>query len=1205
MDAVYLKTLTLKGFKSFAEKTTLDLEPGITVVVGPNGSGKSNVVDAVAWVLGAQGPSTVRSSKMEDVIFAGSGGRPALGRAEVSLTIDNSSGRLPIGLAEVTVTRTLWRSGESEYAINGAACRLLDISELLSDSGVGRHQHVIVSQGQLDAVLSARPEERRLIVEEAAGILKYRRRRERTERRIAATASDLARLEDLVREVRAQLRPLERQAEAAKRHDSLVAESRAIRAYLAGRELAEAQMVEEAAKARCAELKSGGSEMRERLVSLEEELSAAEVVLAEQRVEGHDAAIGSLASLRERARGLAAVVEERRRSVARSLASMVDESVVAALEAEAARLGVELADVVLVESGLAVERAQLESEGASLAGQVAESEASAVTETRMTDREAELELRDRDTVGSGELRGRLGALRSALERERHELASARGSMVSLDRRRAELVEALGAHAEVIEGAEAAGLELGEAASAAEAVRLTAERVAEVAADAVRSAEVEAQTWATRAETLAMALGQLRARGGAAHLEGLDGLLGALADLVEVDHGWEAAFEAALGDASASVVMADVTGAVAALERLAVGGASGLVITSWSPAAGTGGAGDGVVDPSPIPGPTPRAGVGPGSAVALPGPEDRGGSGVGALLGHVRATHPAVSDILVKLLAPVTCVDGDWRAGLDWALAHLGAVVVTRDGDRFGRDGWRVGAPGLGATGAALDEARSRAATSAELLICVGAERVSTELELARAVRSGTELASEWDANAQHLAQATVKMRQAEAELSQSDAEAGSAHTRVQTLVVQVERDSTEVSELEDRLARREAAEADEAERERCCRDARLAIDGLVERLRARQDELGRRSAALDERRSMLETRLVEVEARLARLVEAREEAAGRRQALERASLVTGRLAGVVQGSLDRLVGELARLREERAARAALNEERISASRRLRAEQSVLQADLSRTQEQLHGAELVHAEARFREEAAVESIRRDLEVNPEVAVLAACPQLPAGISAAQRVAQLDRQLRLAGPVNPLAEAELTVLKERAELLDSQLADVQAARSELAKVIRAIDVEMSGVFAAAYQDVAAHFSHLFATLFTGGEGSLYLTEPDDLLETGIEVLARPAGKKVRSISLLSGGERSLVALAFLFAVFRSCPAPFYLLDEVEAALDDVNLQRFLNLIHEFRSDAQLIIVSHQRRTMEVADCLYGVSMPAGGSSRVVSERASPTA
>src|SRR5687768_16858135 len=278
---MFLKTLTLKGFKSFADTTTLEFEPGITVVVGPNGSGKSNIVDAVAWVLGAQGPRTVRSSKMEDVIFAGSSKRPALGRAEVSLTIDNSAGLLPIEFTEVTITRTLFRSsGESEYAINGVPCRLLDVQELLSDSGVGRQQHVIVSQGQLDAVLNARPEDRRTIIEEAAGILKFRRRKEKAERRLEATETNLLRLADLNREVGRQLKPLERQADAARRHDALAAELRALRLHLAGRELAALSARQQVAAAARTRLAADESSIKVELRGLDSSVGAAEAWVA-------------------------------------------------------------------------------------------------------------------------------------------------------------------------------------------------------------------------------------------------------------------------------------------------------------------------------------------------------------------------------------------------------------------------------------------------------------------------------------------------------------------------------------------------------------------------------------------------------------------------------------------------------------------------------------------------------------------------------------------------------------------------------------------------------------------------------------------------------------------------------------------------------------------------------------------------------------
>src|SRR5437763_709361 len=333
---MFLKSLTLMGFKSFAEHTSRDFEPGVTIVVGPNGSGKSNLVDAVAWVLGAQGARSLRGTKMDDVIFAGSGNKPALGRAEVSLTIDNSSGLLPIGFTEVTITRTLFRtSGESEYAINGAPCRLLDIQELLSDSGVGRTQHVIVSQGQLDSVLQARPEDRRAVIEEAAGVLKYRRRKEKAERRLAATESNLLRLQDLLREVRRQLRPLERQADAARRHGEVAAELAALKLHLAGREVAAFQARAEAAASGKAAMESEEHELRARLGELDRAVAAAEAALAATDASGLGEIVGRGEALRERARGQAALLAERRRSLERDRSAFVDHTLVAALVAEA------------------------------------------------------------------------------------------------------------------------------------------------------------------------------------------------------------------------------------------------------------------------------------------------------------------------------------------------------------------------------------------------------------------------------------------------------------------------------------------------------------------------------------------------------------------------------------------------------------------------------------------------------------------------------------------------------------------------------------------------------------------------------------------------------------------------------------------------------------------------------------------------------
>src|SRR5580658_433738 len=424
---MFLKSLSMKGFKSFADPTVLEFEPGVTVVVGPNGSGKSNVVDAVTWVLGAQGPRSLRSAKMEDVIFAGTSSRPQLGRAEVSLTIDNAAGKLPIDLAEVTITRTLFRSGDSEYAINGAPCRLLDIQELLSDSGVGRQQHMIIGQGQLDTVLNARPEDRRAIIEEAAGVLKHRRRRERAERRLAGTAENLERLGDLVREVRRQIRPLERQAAAARSHDSVATELLALRRYLAGAEQADLSARRLAAAQHLAVCRDEEEELHEALERLDAEATSTTAELSSRREEDLANALGRVQGLVERARGLTGVLRERGRGVVAALDAAADEDVVSTLEAEGARLASELvAAEAEEESGGAPERDELQAALAEL-----DAEAAALRE-----RWATVLGDDAPDQAIASVRSRLDSVARAAAREQEDMDVLGGRVGTLEERTA-------------------------------------------------------------------------------------------------------------------------------------------------------------------------------------------------------------------------------------------------------------------------------------------------------------------------------------------------------------------------------------------------------------------------------------------------------------------------------------------------------------------------------------------------------------------------------------------------------------------------------------------------------------------------------------------------------------------------------------------------------------------------------------------------
>ena len=1152
---MYLKRLTMKGFKSFADTTALDLEPGVTVVVGPNGSGKSNVVDAIGWVLGAQAPSAVRSQKMDDVIFAGTTKRSALGRAEVSLTIDNTSGMLPIEFNEVTITRTLFRSGDSEYALNGVPCRLLDIQDLLSDSGVGRQQHVIISQGQIDAVLNARPEERRAIIEEAAGILKYRRRKEKSERRLTATEGNLTRLQDLLREVRRQLRPLERQADAARRHAGVVAELTALRIFIAGRELQGLRTRLENGMRNRAELTGEEERLRRSLAELDTQIMAVEAELTAMGGDDLGDGLASYESLFQQARGLSAVLTERRRGLDRLRGASVDQGVVASLEAESARLAAELAEV--------------ESEAerfAPLAEQLAQAEALLAAER------AEFEQQwasgvPAPTGAAAEVRGELAALRTASDRAREERDRIGSRAVGLaDKAEQLLVETASLRAQLAD-LESAELPLVEAMESAEARRAQADAAVVSAESVQRATESEHHKWRARAEALALALDDARSRAGTERLAGIDGVLGTVLDLVEIESGWEAAFEAAVGEALAAVVVDGVDAGRRALGALSAESLSGAVL-----ALGTGGS--------------------TSSAPAVGSP----------LRSHVRARRTDVDALLDALVGAAVVVDGSWVEAVDASLAHPDAIVVTRSGDRFGIGGWRVGASGTGATGAALDEATRRAEEAG-----VAAEEAAQRLRAARAelaeasaVEAG--LARELDVNDSRLTAAADRLQRAETGRTDASAEAEALNEHLGELAERVAREEARISELEALLPELEAADDELAASARRMADSRTRLEEQAAEVGSRRSDLEVRSVAVVERRQFLTGRLSEVEARLEGAAAEREAAEARRLELDRTQTALDRLAALVQGRSELIEGRLADFRERRrrqseAARGVAG--RLDGLRRQRSDQ---ERSLSELRERLQRAEIDHAEIEMRIEAAVEALRRDLDCEPDVAIASESPELAEGATPAGRVRELERDLRLMGPINPLALEEFDALQERHTFLEQQLEDVKESRRELAKVIRAIDGEIVSVFASAFADVAANFEALFETLFPGGQGRLRLTEPENLLLTGIEVEAKPSGKNVRKLSLLSGGERSLTALAYLFAVFRSRPSPFYVMDEVEAALDDMNLSRFLGLVAEFRNDAQLVIVSHQKRTMEAADCLYGVSMQPGGSSKVVSEKVS---
>jgi chromosome segregation protein len=1183
---VHLKSLTLRGFKSFASTTTLRFEPGITCVVGPNGSGKSNVVDAIAWVLGEQGAKALRGGKMEDVIFAGTSGRPPLGRAEVTLTIDNSDGALPIDYTEVSISRRMYRSGESEYEINGSSCRLLDIQELLSDSGIGREMHVVVGQGQLDAVLQAKPEDRRAFIEEAAGVLKHRKRKEKALRKLDAMQANLTRLTDLTAELRRQLKPLGRQAEVARRAASVQADLRDARLRLLADDLvglrtALAQEVadENAVRQRRLDVERSLADAQAREAELEAGMAADAPVLAQAQETWY-----RLSALEERFRGTARLAAER----ARHLSAEPQQSRIgrdpAELEAEAAEVG---SREEALAGALAEDRARL-------ADAVAERQQ---LERRLADAERALVAAVRAVAdrreGLARMAGQLNAARTRAAAKAEEIArltaAANEARSRASRAQAEF-DALQAEVGVLDEGEL-GLDARHeaAVAASEQAAARVERLAE----AVRDAEHEQVTWTARRD--ALALGLTRKDGIGAVLsagERLPGVLGSVAALLAVEPGYEAALAAALGAAADAVAVDAADGAIAALRLLKRddAGRAGLLIAA-----------------------------GPGSSGGEPWPALPDGARWAVDVVHgPAALRPALRRLLDRV-AVVANLD----AARELVAAEPGVRAVTPDGDLLGTD-WAAGgsadAPSVLEVQAAVEEAEQR-------LQEAGRRRARLAEQLAEAREEAEERTAEVEAALGALNESDAKMNAVAEQLARLGAAARSAvaeGARLDRARADAERnrdrDLAGVAALEERYAAAEVVAVDDEpspdERDglqasvdaarQAELDARLAVRTGEERVRALQGraESLRRAAvaeradrAREERRSVARARGALVAAAVAQAAEAAlvwiarslQAAAADRDAAQQARVVREGELLALRASTRELSGELDRLTD-----VVHRDEIARAEQRLRIEQ--LEAKVAEE----YGVDL---------DALLAEYGPDVPVPPSAADLAKAeadgrePPEPAPYDRAaqeKRATRAERDLALLGKVNPLALEEFAALEERHAFLSGQLEDLKATRRDLLTVVREVDERIHEVFASAFEDTAREFEIVFRTLFPGGEGRLVLTDPSDLLESGVEVEARPPGKKIKRLSLLSGGERSLTAVALLVAIFRARPSPFYVLDEVEAALDEINLGRLLNLIEELREASQLIVITHQKRTMEIADALYGVSMRGDGITMVISQR-----
>jgi chromosome segregation protein len=1328
---VYVKSLTLRGFKSFASATSLRFEPGITCVVGPNGSGKSNIVDAFAWVMGEQGAKSLRGGKMDDVVFAGTASRPPLGRAEVTLTIDNTDGALPIDYTEVTISRLLFRSGQSEYAINGNQCRLLDVTELLSDSGLGREMHVIVGQGQLDEVLHAGPEARRALIEEAAGVLKHRRRKEKALRKLEAMQANLTRLVDLTGELRRRLGPLGRQAAIARRAATIQADLRDARLRLLADDFAGAAAAlergeadEAAALARRAELENLLAQARRQEAALDAD--------EQQHAPRLAAALNTwfeLSSSAERLRGVANLARERHSLLAADEAPARPGRDPGELDAEAASLREQ--EAVL---GEALEAAR-EALGRAAEGRTI-AEADLAAAERLLADQARAAAARADQLAR--LRGQVGAARSrvaASEEEAARLADA----IEQARSRAEFARREHEEAQEVAGGgtdDRAGLaaahEEAAAALAESSARVAECRAAERVASAERAA-LDARRQALEEGLRAVQDGTAASAALLADPEWAGHVLGGVAALLTVAEGAQEAITAALGGAADAVAVAGLDAAVAILHGLkgADAGTAGLVIAN----AGTGELPPGGVATGELPpGVVPAADL-----VKAPG---------------------ELTAALAGLLAGVV-VAGDLAAARDVVRARPELRVVTRDGDLLGAH-WAHGgsakppsmlamraaageasaalaaaeraaqAAGTALASALADEERDREATGRALAGMRAADKAAAESSgrlgrLAGAARAAQEEAARLEAaiasvtaqrtrDAAALAGVVARLEEAEAgEYSgPGDGETGQ------------EPDAPQAPDRDSLVARASAAREAET-------DARLEVRTAEERLRAiagRADALA--ATAVRERR-------------------AAEAAVARRRLRARQADVARAVAAGADAALAKIAESLAAAQADREAAEQASKGRSEALKDVRSRVRAITADLDRVVDTAHGAEVSRAEQRMRVEQVVARAAEEFGVDTETLLAEYGPDVPvpvfeepgppaprrrrpgstaqagpaqgalapgglvqhgagqngsgqngsgeggsgqvagepfaaghgvsgngassngssrngADASAAgrdgqhqdpvepgvvripaartaahsaagtaedvptadstaqdapaagtadrpvepirtipyvraeqqKRAATAQRQLDQLGKVNPLALEEYAALEERHQFLANQLEDLKKTRRDLLTVVKEVDDRVQQVFTSAFADTATEFEQIFSRLFPGGEGRLVLTEPDDMLATGIDVEARPPGKKVKRLSLLSGGERSLTAIAFLLAIFKARPSPFYVLDEVEAALDDTNLQRLLGIFEEMRGVSQLIVITHQKRTMEVADALYGTTMQGDGVSTVVSQR-----
>ncbi|UVI34885.1 chromosome segregation protein SMC [Brevibacterium spongiae] len=1196
---MHLKSLTLRGFKSFASATTLRFEPGITCVVGPNGSGKSNVVDALSWVMGEQGAKNLRGGKMDDVIFAGTSKRQALGRAEVTLTIDNTDGAIPVDYTEVTISRTLFRTGGSEYAVNGAPARLLDIQELLNDSGLGKEMHVIVGQGRLDAILHADPLERRSFIEEAAGVLKHRRRKDKAVRKLTGLQTNLDRLTDLRTELNRQLGPLGRQAEAAAKAATVQATLRDATARL----LADDAVRMQSSLATTSE----GEDHSDRITELDRLRTTTEARLSEieTRLSGLDAELEAQRTAESktqtqivRAQGLSQRAEDKRSHLLSEVASLgrresksPDE-----LRAQAARFKDELTDAeaAVTETNTALEATQQRKEELTQALRTAEDEVKAaqiaITEAvknRSALQSKQTHAEERITDLGARItanRSEIDAVTARIAERSAELETAETGVEDVEAGETELDTAYEKAVETQEALESERTELQE-----------------------QQAQVASELSSAKARAEALALGTALE----ADLEdivnsNLPGVGPAVTERLSVTTGFEMAAAAALSTTVSGVIVDDGEAALAVLDHLGEDTNVSLTIpTGTEAAAGKGG--NGRTDLAPLP--TPASLIGTPTEDTAATEQSVKEDELRWLSELVTSDMPELRALLAAALHGVVCVP-DARTGVALTRTRPELTAVTVDGEvlsatRISRA--RTASGTRLASQTALEDTRTSITALEDRTETLKAALADIEPRLAAARQ---ESAAALDA----LHSSDAKIMAAAEEVSRITGEIGVARTRLQ----RAEENETELnSRLE--AARRDvetaqaalagAAEVDEvvdtSRRDELSTQVSQSSEDLVEARINHRSAADRVRFLSDRVDSLLRAAKAEEAAReqTQRTIAKKKRAAASAQLIAETAAEAAELAQATVDELGEaiqvLVDERGGLREEKG---RLGEELGTTRTQLqKLKDAAAEAELAKERYRLRLEEIAH---RAEEETGLGIDRLIDEFGPHLPV----PSFEEGTEdrpyvrteVEKRQKQAAASLKRIGTVNPLALEEYEALKERHQFLEKQIADIEASRKDLMQLVEEVDKHVERVFAEAYADTAREFEDIFSRLFPGGEGALSLTDPNDMLTTGVDVHARPAGKKVKRLSLLSGGERSLVAVAMLVAIFKARPSPFYVMDEVEAALDDLNLSRLLTVFEELQDSSQLIVITHQKRTMEIADALYGVTMHGDGVSKVISQR-----